>query len=249
MLKGISFVIIFVFAAVLIWNGTENKTSSGQTAPPTSKEYTGHDTAVSLSDNSGSQLKTDNNPKASTLVQTEDEAKEHQLTDEDDNNENANRRTDKLVISYASGNKNRAFNADLLNANPESDTLISTQLSNASQSKLLDYGFKKHVDVYPQIDVVEYVDAGRVDTDFQVQPGGDYTDIQINFPNATIEQTVEGDLLVTLQSGESLTMPKPRVWQESDGKREVLTSNFAVNGSTVSYEVEQYDNSKPLIID
>ena len=97
--------------------------------------------------------------------------------------------------------------------------------------------------------MVEYVDAGRLDTDFQIQPGGDYTDIQINIPNATIQQSVEGDLQITLQNGESLTMSKPRVWQESDGKREILTSNFVVNGSTVSYEVEQYDNSKPLIID
>ena len=248
MLKGISLVIIFALAAILIWNGMEGKTSIRQT-PPRLEEADNTTTEVSSSDNSGLQPQTNNRPEAMTLVQADNEAQEHSLVDDAGENENGNRRTDKLAIRYSSGNTHSSVNADLLNANPKSDTLTSAQLSNASQSKLLDYGFKRHVDVYPQIDVVEYVDAGRLDTDFQIQPGGDYTDIQINIPNATIQQSVEGDLQITLQNGESLTMSKPRVWQESDGKREILTSNFVVNGSTVSYEVEQYDNSKPLIID
>tara|TARA_Y100001956_G_scaffold43621_1_gene42547 strand:+ start:31 stop:777 length:747 start_codon:yes stop_codon:yes gene_type:complete len=248
MLKGISLVIIFALAAILIWNGMEGGTSIRQT-PPRLEEADNTTTEVSSSDNSGLQPQTNNRPEAMTLVQADNEAQEHSLVDDAGENENGNRRTDKLAIRYSSGNTHSSVNADLLNANPKSDTLTSAQLSNASQSKLLDYGFKRHVDVYPQIDVVEYVDAGRLDTDFQIQPGGDYTDIQINIPNATIQQSVEGDLQITLQNGESLTMSKPRVWQESDGKREILTSNFVVNGSTVSYEVEQYDNSKPLIID
>jgi Beta-propeller repeat len=113
------------------------------------------------------------------------------------------------------------------------------------------YAKVKYEAVYPGVDVVYYGAQGReLEYDFIVAPGADPKAIRLSFEGANkLELNERGDLVLRLVD-KPLHLRKPVVYQEKDGVKQEIASNYALAGEReVGIDVAAYDASRPLVID
>jgi hypothetical protein len=106
-------------------------------------------------------------------------------------------------------------------------------------------------DVYEGIDVVYYGNQRQVEYDFVVRPGVDPSVIRVAFTGADrISTDSSGDLLVATRAGD-LRMKSPLVYQERDGRRELVAAAYVVlpGEKKVEFRLAEYDRSRELVID
>ena len=157
--------------------------------------------------------------------------------------------TDVFSSTSRDGNSQSRIKVQLLDAN-KNVQIVTTGDIHKQPTSLLNYGFKRTKDVYSGIDVIEYVDGGKVDFDFHVTPEGNISDIEMRFSEtSTVTMDTEGNLLITASNGTIQYVSRPRAWQENDGQRQVLQSNYVVDGNLVSIDVPSYRSDKTLVID
>lgn len=105
-------------------------------------------------------------------------------------------------------------------------------------------------EIYPGVDVVYYGNPGQLEYDFRVKAGADLSRIALRVSGAEkLFLDTNGDLV--LQAGGSQVRNlAPIIYQEQAGRRISRTGHYVVRaGNTVGFEVENYDHSKPLVID
>lgn len=104
--------------------------------------------------------------------------------------------------------------------------------------------------VYPGIDVSFYGKNGMVEYDLLLQPGADPGRIELDFAGANkLEVDAAGDLRIHTPAG-VLVQHRPIVFQEQDGKRDAIASDYRVlDGSRVQLQLAAYDRTRPLTID
>jgi uncharacterized protein (TIGR03437 family) len=103
--------------------------------------------------------------------------------------------------------------------------------------------------VYPGIDLVYYGKNRRLEHDFVVAPGSDYRQIRIRYDGSkSLRLGEDGELIVDTASGE-LREPRPVIYQEKAGARKMLAGGYRLKGREVSFKVDGYDPSLPLVID
>jgi gliding motility-associated-like protein len=108
-----------------------------------------------------------------------------------------------------------------------------------------------YYEVYPNIDWVVYINknAGinepKVKYDFIVHPGGDPSKIKLK-TEWVEELTSNADGSITLNNKMGSVTEQPPV-SFQDGK--TIETNFVVNKETISFYLENFDNSKDIIID
>jgi len=112
------------------------------------------------------------------------------------------------------------------------------------------YAKIKHQAVYPGVDLVYYGNQGQLEYDFVVAPGADPKSITLGFEGADkIEVDAEGDLVLHTTGGQ-IRQHKPLVYQQVDGMRKEVAGGYALNDKNqVSFWVEEYDVTKPLVVD
>jgi hypothetical protein len=105
-------------------------------------------------------------------------------------------------------------------------------------------------DIYPGIDLTYYGNAHEIEYDFEVDPGADPRTIRLVFdPKVRPRISTNGDLLLRFGSTR-LVHRKPQVYQEIDGGRRTIESQYVLlRNREVGFEIGDYDQSKPLIID
>jgi hypothetical protein len=118
-------------------------------------------------------------------------------------------------------------------------------------------------DVYPGIDQVFYGNGKQLEYDFIVAPrvgGGNSAlgakNIALAFEGASdLRISAEGDLILNI-GGEELRQQKLIVYQEIDGERREIAASYSIRNPSsdvrdrrVGFEIGEYDQSKPLIID
>ena len=106
--------------------------------------------------------------------------------------------------------------------------------------------------VYPGIDVVHYGNQnGSLEYDFVVAPAADPAQIRFTVEGAEdVTLANNGDLVIQVPDGE-VRHRKPICYQETAGKRHAVDASFVLASAseTVSFQLGDYDRSKPLIID
>ena len=105
-------------------------------------------------------------------------------------------------------------------------------------------------DVYPGIDLLYYGNQQQLEYDFVVGPGSSPSNITLTF-NALRKVRIDsdGDLVLSLNHG-VVRQHKPVIYQEVDGSRKIVAGNYILKGDNrVGFAVEDYDQTKPLIID
>ena len=103
--------------------------------------------------------------------------------------------------------------------------------------------------VYPGTDLVYYGNQGKLEYDFNVEPGGDPA--RIGFDIAGVDRVrllPNGDLALTAKAGD-VVWHKPVVYQVVAGKKVPVKAGYRVDGKRVSFRVGRYDKSRELVID
>ncbi len=112
-------------------------------------------------------------------------------------------------------------------------------------------GYQKLIykNLYQGIDA-EYVfhPLSGIKYSFILHPGADIKQVTMKFTNGTVEHISEtGSLLITTSFGDIIEH-KPQTFY-ADGNKETIYSAFAAKGTEISFDVGNYDPSRPVVID
>jgi hypothetical protein len=104
--------------------------------------------------------------------------------------------------------------------------------------------------VYPGIDLVFYGKQGQLEYDFQVAPGADPTQAELQFEGATKLDLQGGDLILTGAEEGGLRLQAPQIYQRDGDRRQPVAGRFILRGhDRVGFEIGSYDRSRELVID
>lgn len=107
----------------------------------------------------------------------------------------------------------------------------------------------KYENIYKGVDLVFYGNGRELEYDFVVAPGTKTEQIKLTFEGVDrSEIDDEGNLLLEVR-GTALYFRAPLSYQDIDGKKQTLKSRYVLNNNTVSFAVDSYDSSRPLVID
>ncbi|MGC9947790.1 MAG: SBBP repeat-containing protein [Bryobacteraceae bacterium] len=104
--------------------------------------------------------------------------------------------------------------------------------------------------LYPGVDVLYHGTESRLEYDFLLAPGADASGIGLRFTGArSLRVADSGDLLLETAAGE-LRQKKPSIYQERDGRREIVDGRYRISGDgQVAVDIPHYDRGRPLVID
>lgn len=112
------------------------------------------------------------------------------------------------------------------------------------------YSKVQYQNVYPGVDLIYYGNRRQLEYDFVVAPGTSPEVIELDFEGVdTLGISPSGDLALQAANQQILHIRKPSTYQDIDGIRHEISSDYAVNKRCVSFRVGAYDATKPLIID
>lgn len=116
-------------------------------------------------------------------------------------------------------------------------------------SGLYGYGHVTYHDIYDGIDMVMLEKEGELKYEFHIQPKADPHQIQLAFKGQDkIKLRKDGNLMIQTSLGE-LIEEKPFVYQIKNGKVIEIQSSFQLKSNVVTYELGDYDENLPLVID
>ncbi|MEX6691083.1 PKD domain-containing protein [Danxiaibacter flavus] len=103
--------------------------------------------------------------------------------------------------------------------------------------------------IYPNVDLRYYMDNDALKYDLVVNPGGDINKIALQFDGVNRIDIKNQNLVVSTSVGEVAEL-KPYTYQSSvNGRAEINSKYVIINNNTVTFRIENYDRTKPLIID
>ncbi|HTS35561.1 MAG TPA: SBBP repeat-containing protein [Candidatus Solibacter sp.] len=107
----------------------------------------------------------------------------------------------------------------------------------------------RYENIYPGINLVFYGTQGQLEYDFQVAPGADPSQAELEFDGAKHLELQNGALVIQAEGG-SVRLEAPRVYQEVAGVREPVEASFVLRGGNrAGFEIAPYNRSRELIID
>jgi len=116
----------------------------------------------------------------------------------------------------------------------------------------------RYRDLYPGVDLIYYGNQRQLEYDLIVMPEGDPNAIRLAIEGAEEVRVNEGGDLVVRISGGEVIQHKPLIYQETEGKREIIRGGYVVDplgkedekGKVrISFKIDHFDREKPLIID
>ena len=112
------------------------------------------------------------------------------------------------------------------------------------------YGRVVYREVYSGIDLAFYGNQGRLEYDFDVAPGADPNQIQLDLTGADRLSIVENGDLVLSKDGRELRFQKPRIYQNSSAGPQNISGSFVLRADNrVSFKLGDYDRTRTLVID
>ena len=107
----------------------------------------------------------------------------------------------------------------------------------------------RYENVYPGINLVFYGNQGRLEYDFQVAPGSDPRQAELEFKGAKKVELHDGALVIKGEGGD-VQLKAPRVYQEIAGRQEPVEGSFVLRGvNRAGFAIGNYDHSRELVID
>jgi uncharacterized repeat protein (TIGR01451 family) len=107
----------------------------------------------------------------------------------------------------------------------------------------------RYENVYPGINLVFYGNQGRLEYDFQVAPGSNPAQAELELDGDKELELSRGDLLIRGKNGIA-RLAAPHAYQETNGRKQPVEAAFVRRGaSRVGFEVGAYDHSRELVID
>ena len=111
------------------------------------------------------------------------------------------------------------------------------------------YANIKYTDVYSGIDLVYYGNQQKLEYDFVVAPGADPQNILFEINGADKLILDEGGNLIIETTDGQLIQHAPIIYQEINGKRQVIDGGYKLEENRIGFYISDYDNTLPLVID
>jgi uncharacterized repeat protein (TIGR01451 family) len=107
----------------------------------------------------------------------------------------------------------------------------------------------RYENVYPGINLAFYGNQGKLEYDFQVAPGSDPSQAELEFEGAKKLKLQDGNLVIEAQDG-VVRFDAPRVYQQVNGKQRPIEGSFVLRADNrVGFAIGNYDHSRDLVID
>jgi hypothetical protein len=107
----------------------------------------------------------------------------------------------------------------------------------------------RYEEVYPGINLIFYGNQGHLEYDFQVAPGSDPAQAELEFDGAKQLELKDGALLIRGENG-SVCLEAPRVYQEIAGREQLVEGSFVLRGANrAGFTIGAYDHARELVID
>lgn len=103
-------------------------------------------------------------------------------------------------------------------------------------------------DIYPNIDVRYYSDAGTMKYDLIVNPGGNVSSVLLKY-NGVNKLEIKNKELVIWTSVGKLRELSPYTYQYKETGRVEVGAKYKLRGNTVQFDVSAFDNKSVLVID
>jgi gliding motility-associated-like protein len=122
--------------------------------------------------------------------------------------------------------------------------------SGVRSNKINEYKQITYQNVYPGIDMTFYThESGQLKYDFIVQPGANPELIELEYVGVNdLKVDFDGSLQFTSKAG-SWREGVPLTFQETGSVRTEVAANYRVEGSTLRFEVGDYNTDRVLVID
>jgi len=116
-------------------------------------------------------------------------------------------------------------------------------------SNVAQFARVRYENVYPGINLVFYGNQGQLEYDFQVAPGANPSQAELEFDGSKRLELSGGSLLVKGEYG-SMQLQAPRVYQSLNGRQQPVEGRFVLHASNrVGFEIGAYDHTRELVID
>ena len=102
--------------------------------------------------------------------------------------------------------------------------------------------------IYPNIDIRYYTGNEKVKYDFIVNPGGNPSQIALLFDGADELKIKKGNLIIKTSVAEEKELT-PYTYQPSEEGRKAIECSYHLKGNILTFNIENFDKTKPLIID
>jgi uncharacterized repeat protein (TIGR01451 family) len=108
----------------------------------------------------------------------------------------------------------------------------------------------RYDEVYPGVSVTFHGNQQQLEYDFSVAPNADPRTIRLGFDSGvSLRIGTNGDLVLGV-AGEDIRQLKPVIYQEIEGRRQLVDGNFVLFGKReAGFEIGTYDHLRTLVID
>jgi uncharacterized repeat protein (TIGR01451 family) len=104
--------------------------------------------------------------------------------------------------------------------------------------------------VYPGVDLVYYGNQRQLEYDFVIAPRASFKQIRLAFDNAGKPRLNRRGELILTSGAHKLTLLRPKAYQDINNKRREVSVRYSLKPrGEVSFQVGNYDESQPLVID
>ncbi len=172
----------------------------------------------------------------------------HEASRRDSRKPDASRaRVESLQMKLAGANQNAAVTgADLL---PGKSNYFLGNDPAKWRAGVPQFAKVRYENVYPGINLVFYGHQARLEYDFQVAPGADPGQAELEFNGAKQLQLKNGALVIKGESG-SMQLDAPRMYQEIGGRQQPVDGKFVLRGDKrAGFTIGSYDRTRELVID
>ena len=105
-----------------------------------------------------------------------------------------------------------------------------------------------YTNMYPNIDVRYYMDAGKLKYDIIVRPGGKVNDIALRYDGVDKLEVRNKELVIGTSVGEVKEL-YPYTYQLQKGARQTLDCKYSVTGNVVRFKIKEYLPNETIVID
>jgi len=132
----------------------------------------------------------------------------------------------------------------------ESSTKTNYLINNKPQKDVKSFTQVKYENIYQGIDIVYYGNEKRLEYDFIVAPNADPNLINLAFSEATkLTVNEQGDLIIDV-NGQIIYQKRPDICQFINGNKKFIKGSYKLSANNqISFQIEDYDTTKTLIID
>jgi Beta-propeller repeat len=165
------------------------------------------------------------------------------------------------VLALPEGKRgSRALHLSFPGADPEVDVRGLEELPGRANSFVGDdpsrwrsgiptYGRVRYDGIYPGVDLDFYGDQRDLEYDLRLAPHADPSRIAVEMDGAdALRLTPNGDLLIEVGK-RTVRQKAPVAYQAIGGGRRRVAAAYELHGSTLRFQLGDYDRSRPLVID